>query len=80
MYNHSLRETVDSITYQFEEGQLSSRGGSNSKEVRKKTPQVCVLAHWNEIIGWPGGTSSKKVLITYCNQGWNGIGNYNRCS
>ncbi|KAK4806315.1 hypothetical protein QYF61_008501 [Mycteria americana] len=28
----------------------------------------CILAHWKEIGGQPGGSGNKKTLIKYCNQ------------
>lgn len=45
-------------------------GTEQSKEIPKKTPLGCVLAHWKDIVGSPGGTESKKKLIKYCNQWW----------
>lgn len=45
-------------------------GGRQSGGIVKKSPLGCVLAHWKEMGGMPGGTVSKKTLIKYCNQWW----------
>ena len=48
-------------------------GKSQSKEVPARSPLGCILAHWRDIAGEPGGTLSrkkKKILIKYCNQWW----------
>lgn len=45
-------------------------GGQQSGGIVKKSPLGCVLSHWKEIAGAPGGTENKKTLIKYCNQWW----------
>uniref|UniRef100_A0A8U7P0N4 Core shell protein Gag P30 domain-containing protein n=1 Tax=Corvus moneduloides TaxID=1196302 RepID=A0A8U7P0N4_CORMO len=37
---------------------------------RKANPLGCVLAHWKELGGVPGGNMKKSTLIKYCNQWW----------
>lgn len=41
------------------------RGG-----ILKKSPLGCILAHWKNSGGPPGGSVNKKTLIKYCNQEW----------
>lgn len=45
-------------------------GGKQSGGILKKSPLGCILAHWKEIGGPPGGNVDKKTLIKYCNQWW----------
>uniref|UniRef100_A0A669Q395 Core shell protein Gag P30 domain-containing protein n=1 Tax=Phasianus colchicus TaxID=9054 RepID=A0A669Q395_PHACC len=45
-------------------------GGKQSKGIVKQSPLGCVLAHWRDIGGPPGGNINKKTLIKYCNQCW----------
>lgn len=40
------------------------------KEIPRRTPLGCILAHWKDIAGEPGGTLNKRTLIKYCNQWW----------
>lgn len=44
-------------------------GTSQSKEILKKSPLGCIIAHWKEIAG-PGGTENKRTLTKYFNQWW----------
>ncbi|XP_069716937.1 uncharacterized protein [Phaenicophaeus curvirostris] len=45
-------------------------GGRQSGGIVKKSPLGCVLAHWKDVGGVPGGNVNKKTLIKYCNQWW----------
>lgn len=45
-------------------------GGKQSGGIAKKSPLGCVLAHWKDIGGPPGGNVNKKTLIKYCNEWW----------
>ena len=45
-------------------------GGQQSSDILKKSPLGCILAHWKDIGGPPGGSVNKKTLIKYCNQWW----------
>ncbi|KAK4811221.1 hypothetical protein QYF61_022118 [Mycteria americana] len=45
-------------------------GGQQSGGIVKKSPLGCILAHWKEIGGPPGGSVNKKTLIKYCDQWW----------
>jgi len=45
-------------------------GTSQSKEILKKSPLGCILQHWKEIGGPPGGSVNKRTLVKYCNQWW----------
>lgn len=45
-------------------------GGQQSGEIPKKSPLGCILNHWKDIGGSPGGTENRKTLIKYCNQWW----------
>ncbi|KAK4814775.1 hypothetical protein QYF61_026752 [Mycteria americana] len=45
-------------------------GGEQSGGIVKKSPLGCILAHWKEIGGPPGGSVNKKTLIKYCDQWW----------
>ncbi|KAK4810826.1 hypothetical protein QYF61_008798, partial [Mycteria americana] len=45
-------------------------GGRQSGGIVKKSPLGCILAHWKEIGGPPGGSVNKKTQIKYCNQWW----------
>lgn len=45
-------------------------GGRVSSEVPKKSTLGCILSHWKDIGGAPGGSENKKTLIKYCNQWW----------
>ncbi|KAK4817884.1 hypothetical protein QYF61_001694 [Mycteria americana] len=45
-------------------------GGQQSGGIVKKSPLGCILAHWKEIGGQPGGSVNKKTLIKYCDQWW----------
>lgn len=42
-------------------------GGAPRKEVPRRAPLGCVLAHWREIAGEP---EREKTLIEHCNQWW----------
>ena len=44
-------------------------GNSQNKDVLKKSPLGCILAHWKDIVG-SGGAESKRTLLKYCSQGW----------
>jgi len=45
-------------------------GTSQSKEILKKSPLGCILQHWKEIAGPPGGSVNKRTLVKYSNQWW----------
>ena len=45
-------------------------GGAQGKEIPRRTPLGCILAHWKDIAGEPGGTLNKRTLVKYCNQWW----------
>jgi len=45
-------------------------GGKQSGGIVEKSPLGCILAHWKDIGGPPGGSMNKRPLIKYCNQGW----------
>jgi len=45
-------------------------GGKQSGGIVKKSLLGCILAHWKDIGGSPGGSVNKKTLIKYCNQWW----------
>lgn len=45
-------------------------GGQQSKDVNMKTPLGCILKHWKDLGGIPGGNISKKTLLKYCTQWW----------
>ncbi|XP_050166932.1 uncharacterized protein LOC126637602 [Myiozetetes cayanensis] len=45
-------------------------GSQQSKDINMKTPLGCVLKHWKELGGIPGGNISKKTLLKYCTQWW----------
>uniref|UniRef100_A0A672THS1 Core shell protein Gag P30 domain-containing protein n=1 Tax=Strigops habroptila TaxID=2489341 RepID=A0A672THS1_STRHB len=45
-------------------------GNQQSDEILKKSPLGCILAHWKELGGFPGGSVNKKTLVKYCNQWW----------
>ncbi|KAK4805317.1 LOW QUALITY PROTEIN: hypothetical protein QYF61_013578 [Mycteria americana] len=40
----------------------------NVRKTREDHREGCILAHWKEIGGQPGGSGNKKTLIKYCNQ------------
>lgn len=44
---------------------LSTGGG-----ILRKSPLGCILTHWKQIAGSPGGTTKRDDLIKYCNQWW----------
>lgn len=44
--------------------------GQRSGGILKKSPLGCILAHWKDIGGLPGGNVNRKTLIKYCNQWW----------
>lgn len=45
-------------------------GGAQGKEIPRRSPLGCILAHWRDIAGEPGETLNKKTLVKYCNQWW----------
>ena len=45
-------------------------GNQQSGKILQKSPLGCILAHWKEPGGSPGGSVNKKMLIKYCNQWW----------
>lgn len=45
-------------------------GEQQSRGILKKSPLGCILAHWKDIGGPPGGSVNKKTLVKYCNQWW----------
>ncbi|KAJ7423564.1 hypothetical protein BTVI_09338 [Pitangus sulphuratus] len=45
-------------------------GSKQSKGVNPKTPLGCILKHWKELGGIPGGNLSKKTLLKYCIDWW----------
>ena len=46
-------------------GTTASKGG-----ILKKSPLGCILPHWKQIGGPPGGSLTWETLIRYCNQWW----------
>ncbi|XP_064495941.1 uncharacterized protein LOC135405167 [Pseudopipra pipra] len=45
-------------------------GSQQSKDIKMKTPLGCILKHWRDLGGAPGGNISKKTLLKYCTQWW----------
>ncbi|XP_063027035.1 uncharacterized protein K02A2.6-like [Melospiza melodia melodia] len=45
-------------------------GSQQSKDINMKTPLGCILRHWKDLGGIPGGNISKKTLLKYCTQWW----------
>ena len=45
-------------------------GGQQSKGINPKTPLGCILKHWRELGGIPGGNLSKKTFLKYCQDWW----------
>uniref|UniRef100_A0A8C3MY57 Uncharacterized protein n=1 Tax=Geospiza parvula TaxID=87175 RepID=A0A8C3MY57_GEOPR len=45
-------------------------GNQPSKDINMKTPLGCILKHWKDLGGIPGGNVSKKTLLKYCTQWW----------
>ena len=40
-------------------------GGNQSSKIPKKSPLGCILAHWKDIGGPPGGSVNKKTLYVF---------------
>ncbi|KAJ7409046.1 hypothetical protein BTVI_58094 [Pitangus sulphuratus] len=45
-------------------------GSQQSKEVNPKTPLGCILKHWKELGGIPGGNLNKRTFLKYCRDWW----------
>ncbi|XP_067999133.1 uncharacterized protein [Melanerpes formicivorus] len=45
-------------------------GGRQSSEIPRHSPLGCILAHWGEIGGPPGGSTNQKTLIKFCTRWW----------
>ncbi|XP_076217227.1 uncharacterized protein LOC143171928 [Aptenodytes patagonicus] len=45
-------------------------GPSTGEGILKKSPLGCILIHWKQIAGSPGGVTRRDDLIKYCNQWW----------